>query len=86
MVRKKRKKINKHISYPSHHYTGSKIKFVIKNILLFGLLSVLFYFFSNIDSDIIFVNFFYLLFITCGFIGFAFLIVLLILLIAKEIK
>jgi hypothetical protein len=93
-TKKKRKKTSKKVSKTKKKEVKSvktrsskkKILLVLKNLILFAVLtlaSVLLYVFSNKE---IFRNLFQLLAIVLGFVGLAFLIVLFVLLLLKGMK
>jgi hypothetical protein len=85
-VKKSKKISKKNIKLPRVRSTKRKINLVLKNLILFAILtlvSLILYFLSN---DILFRSLFQLLAIVLGFVGLAFLIVLLALLILKIMK
>ena len=65
---------------------SSKIKVVFNNLLLFALIFGLSVFFYNFVADLFFKNVFLLLAILSGFVGLAFVIVLLIFLFLRLLK
>ncbi len=88
MVKKKRgKKNSKKVGEKSLvRATKRKIQLVLKNLILFGLLTAIFFCLYRISNNEIFTSLFQLLAIVLGFVGLAFLIVLLALLILKLMK
>jgi polyferredoxin len=85
-ITSKSKKVKKKVKQIRVRATKRKINLVLKNLILFTILalgSFLLYRFSNND---LFINLFKLLAMILGFVGVAFLIVLLALLILKFMK
>lgn len=66
--------------------TKNRIGLVFKNLILFVILFLVFYFIKRVSTDPDYVNTFYLLSIVMGFVALAFFIALLILLILRGMK
>jgi hypothetical protein len=66
--------------------TKRKIKLVVRNLIVFGGLFLISFCLYNLSSNLMFRNLFYLLSMVLGFVGLAFLIVFLALLIMKLMK
>jgi len=94
MVKKKRRKkvskkakVNKkNVKKAVVRPTKRKINLVLKNLALFAVLTLIFYFLSNVSNNELFITLFELLAMILGFVGLAFLIVFLALLILKSMK
>ncbi len=84
---KKSKKISKkNIKRPRVRATKRKINLVLKNLVLFAILTLVSSILYLLSNDTLFRSLFQLLAIVLGFVGIAFLIVLLALLILKIMK
>jgi len=95
MVKKRKKKVKKVKRKPAKtkarrkkpvktvRYTKRKLSLVVKNLIVFLILFLAAYFLKNVSNNEIFQMFFTLLTIILGFVAFAFVVVLLILLILR---
>lgn len=66
--------------------TRNRIKIVVKNLILFVVLSLVFYVLKIISVNPIYETFFYFLYMILGFIALALLISLLVMLLLKALK
>ena len=87
MVKKKsvkKRSVNK--SKKLVRYTKKKINLALKNLILFGVLSLIFFMLYSVSSNETYENLFLLFSMLLGFVGLAFLVVLLIFLVLKIMK
>ncbi len=82
----KSKKVKKKVKQVRVRSTKKKIDLVFKNLMLFAILTLVSFLLYKFANQSLFRNLFLLLVIVLGFVGVAFLIVLLALLILKFMK